>query len=118
MTYDMMLSLAVAVDGVGIVDARPGDSPAQCPVLQVYTYDGSQVCAFRPQGLTLEGFSRQLVSLSNDTLAMAVGCNVYCYETAQGRPVGEVLNHCLDVKAVCISQVGCDAIAAITAVQE
>lgn len=71
----------------------------------MYTYDGRQVCAFKPQGLSTEGVSRQLVSLSSDTLATAVGCSVRCYETAQGRPVGEVLNHSLEVKAVCLSQV-------------
>jgi hypothetical protein len=71
----------------------------------VFTYDGRQVCAFKPQGFSAEGVSRQLVSLSSDTLATAVGCSVRCYETAQGRPVGEALNHSLEVKAVCLSQV-------------
>ncbi len=75
-------------------------------MLQVFTYDGRLVCAFKPQGLSAEGVSRQLVSLSNDTLATAVGCNVRCYETAQGRAVGDLLNHSSEVKAVCLSQVG------------
>lgn len=73
--------------------------------LQVFTYDVRQVCAFKPQGLSAEGVSRQLVSISSDTLAAVVGCSVRCYETAQGRPVGEALNHSLEVKAVCLSQV-------------
>lgn len=75
-------------------------------VLQVFTYDGRQVCAFKPQGLSAEGVSRQLVSLSNETLATAAGCSVRCYETAQGRSVGDPLNHSSEVKVVCLSQVG------------
>lgn len=75
-------------------------------VLQVFTYDGRQVCALKPQGLGAEGVSRQLVSLSNDTMAVAVGRSVHCYETAQGRAVGDAVNHGLEVKAVCLSQVG------------
>jgi hypothetical protein len=72
---------------------------------QVFTYDERQVCAVRPHGLSPEGVSRQLISLSNDTVAAAAGCSVHCYETAQGRPVGEVLTFNQDVKAVCLSQV-------------
>lgn len=78
----------------------------------MFAYDGRQVCALKPQGLMSPegGVSRQLVSLSSDTLAVAVGGGgssgvVRCYETAQGRPVGEVLNHSLEVKAVALSQV-------------
>jgi hypothetical protein len=71
----------------------------------VFTYDGRQVCALKPQGLSAEGVSRQLVSLSNDTMAVAVGRTVRCYETAQGRAVGDVVNHSLEVKAVALSQV-------------
>ena len=74
-------------------------------LMQVFTYDGRQVCSIRPTGLNPEGVSRQLISLSNDTLAAAVGCSVRCYETAQGRPVGEPVTHNLEVKAVCLSQV-------------
>lgn len=90
----------------GSANPQPSTPCCCCPCrLQVYTYDGRQVCAFKPQGLSTEGVSRQLVSLSSDTLATAVGCSVRCYETAQGRPVGEVLNHGLEIKAVCLSQV-------------
>lgn len=91
------------------------DSQSQClavccdtcnpRLLQVFTYDGRQVCMIRPQGLNPEGVSTQQISLSSDTLAAAVGSTVRCYETAQGRLVGEVLNHSLEVKAVVLSQV-------------
>jgi intraflagellar transport protein 80 len=57
------------------------------------------------QGSGLEGINRQLISLSNDTLALASGSSIRCFETAQGRPVGQLLNHNLEVKAGRLSQV-------------
>jgi intraflagellar transport protein 80 len=57
------------------------------------------------QGTGVEGLNRQLISLSNDTIALASGSSVRCFETAQGRPVGQQVNHSLEVKAICLSQV-------------
>jgi hypothetical protein len=64
------------------------------------------VYAIKPPGVRLEGLSRQAVSLSSDTLALAAGASVRCFETAQGRPVGDALVHGADVAAVCLSQAG------------
>ena len=51
-----------------------------------------------------------MVSLSNDTVAVldqqAIGSAVRFFDTAQGRPVGEPFTHNLEVKEICLSQVG------------
>jgi hypothetical protein len=80
---------------------------AAVAVPQGYTYDGRPVCSLKlqGQGSGLECLNRQLISLSNDTLALASGTTVRCFETAQGRPVGQQLSHKLEVKAVSLSQV-------------
>lgn len=69
------------------------------------TYEARQVCAIKPPGLRPDGISRQLVSLSPDTLALTMGSSVRCFDTAQGRPLGEALSHSVQVKAVALSQV-------------
>ncbi|WIA18978.1 hypothetical protein OEZ85_003645 [Tetradesmus obliquus] len=73
---------------------------------QVYTYEGRPVCSLKlqGQGSGLEGLNYQLISLSSDTLALASGSSIRCFETAQGRPVGQHISHNLEVKAVCLSQ--------------
>lgn len=63
------------------------------------------MCVVKPVGVQTEGISRQMISLSNDTLAVAAGSSVRCFDTAQGRPMGEVINHTLEIKAVALSQV-------------
>ncbi|KAF6258571.1 intraflagellar transport protein 80 [Scenedesmus sp. NREL 46B-D3] len=75
---------------------------------QVFTYEGRPVCGLKlqGQGTGAEALHRQLISLSNDTLAVASGSSVRCFETAQGRPAGQQVNHSLEIKAVCLSQFG------------
>lgn len=77
------------------------------PGWQVYTYEGRPVCSLKlqGQGSGLEGLNYQLISLSSDTLALASGSSIRCFETAQGRPVGQHISHNIEVKAVCLSQV-------------
>lgn len=77
-------------------------------VLQINTYEGRPVCTLKlqGQGVGCEGLNPQLISLSNDTLAVVSGNSVQCFETAQGRPVGEQYNHGLEINAICLSQVG------------
>lgn len=46
-----------------------------------------------------------MISLSSDTLAVAAGSTVSCFDTAQGRSTGEGVVHTTDIRAVTLSQV-------------
>ncbi|MEW5301900.1 MAG: hypothetical protein WDW36_004725 [Sanguina aurantia] len=79
--------------------------------LQLYTYEGRQICNPKFQGLRTELLNRQMISLSNDTLAVldqqaAAGATIRFFDTAQGRPMGEPHTHTLEVNAIALSQVG------------
>eukprot|EP00879_Flechtneria_rotunda_P009285 GHRR01009720.1.p1 GENE.GHRR01009720.1~~GHRR01009720.1.p1 ORF type:complete len:478 (+),score=231.72 GHRR01009720.1:1464-2897(+) len=84
--------------GFALLDASAG--------VQVITYEGRQVCAVKPPGLRPEAFSRHLISISSDSLALANGTAVKCYDTAQGRPAGQGFTHGSDIKAISLSQFG------------
>lgn len=55
--------------------------------IQVYTYDGRQICNPRFQGLRTELLNSQMITLSNDTIAVldqqASGTTVRFFDTAQ-----------------------------------
>jgi len=78
--------------------------------IQLYTYEGRQLCNPRFQGLRTELLNPQMVSLSTDVVAVldqqASGGVVRLFDTAQGRPVGEPLSHNLEVTEISLSQAG------------
>ncbi|EFJ41230.1 intraflagellar transport protein IFT80 [Volvox carteri f. nagariensis] len=79
-------------------------------LLQIYTYEGRQICNPRFQGLRTELLNADMISLSNDTIAVldqqASGTTVRFFDTAQGRPLGEPWSHTLEVKEIALSQAG------------
>lgn len=74
-------------------------------IMQIFTYEGRPVSNLKPSGLRLEVLSEQLISLSNDTVAFSTGSVLRCFDTAQGRAVGDAVTHKQEVKAVRLSQV-------------
>ncbi|KAK9814722.1 hypothetical protein WJX72_010508 [[Myrmecia] bisecta] len=77
--------------------------------IQICTYEGRQVCNPKFQGLRTEFLSKQLLSLSNDTLAIVDktdGKTIRFFDTAQGKPSGDVLVHSMDIAEVALSQNG------------
>jgi intraflagellar transport protein 80 len=74
-------------------------------LMQIFTYEGRPVSSLKPSGLRLEVLSEQLISLSNDTVAFSTGNILRCFDTAQGRAVGDAVTHKQEVKAVRLSQV-------------
>lgn len=81
--------------------------------MQLYTYEGRQLCNPKFQGLRTELLNSQMVSLSNDTVAVldqqASGSMVRFFDTVQGRPIGDPFTHALEVKELALSQVGTNA---------
>uniref|UniRef100_A0A7S2QU27 Intraflagellar transport protein 80 n=2 Tax=Chlamydomonas chlamydogama TaxID=225041 RepID=A0A7S2QU27_9CHLO len=78
--------------------------------IQLYTYEGRQICNPKFQGLRTELLNRQMLSVSNDTIAVldqqATGSLVRFFDAAQGRPIGEPFTHNLEIKEIALSQVG------------
>ncbi|KAJ9526633.1 hypothetical protein QJQ45_017601 [Haematococcus lacustris] len=80
--------------------------------IQLFTYEGRQICNPRSQGLRTELLNRQMISLSNDTVAVldagqtSNGSTVRLFDAAQGRPMGEPIQHHLEIREVALSQVG------------
>lgn len=81
--------------------------------IQIFTYEGRQVCNPKFQGLRTELLNRQMVALSNDTLAVldqgaggVPGATVRFFDTAQGRAIGDAFTHTLEIKEIGLSQVG------------
>lgn len=73
-------------------------------------YEGRQLCNPRFQGLRTELLNPQMVSLSNDVVAVldqqASGGMVRMFDTAQGRPIGEPFTHNLEITEIALSQAG------------
>uniref|UniRef100_A0A7S0WTZ1 Intraflagellar transport protein 80 homolog n=1 Tax=Chlamydomonas leiostraca TaxID=1034604 RepID=A0A7S0WTZ1_9CHLO len=80
--------------------------------IQLFTYEGRQICNPKFQGLRPELLNRQMLALSNDTIAVldagqaTNGSTVRFFDTAQGRPIGEPFTHSLEIKDISLSQVG------------
>ncbi|KAG2494842.1 hypothetical protein HYH03_007082 [Edaphochlamys debaryana] len=78
--------------------------------IQIYTYEGRQICNPRFQGLRTELLNAQMITISNDTIAVldqqASGTTVRFFDTAQGRPLGDPWSHTLEVKEIALSQAG------------
>lgn len=66
---------------------------------------------YLPAGLRPELLNRDMLSLSNDTIAVldagqaTNGSTVRFFDTAQGRPIGEPFTHSLEIKEISLSQV-------------
>eukprot|EP00798_Chlamydomonas_sp_ICE-L_P008266 gene8266-1535_t len=81
--------------------------------IQLYTYEGRQICNPKMTGLRTELLNQQMISLSTDTVAVldqgaaqGGGSLVRFFDAAQGRPVGEPMTHSLEIKAISLSQTG------------
>lgn len=77
--------------------------------LQIFAYDGRQICNPKFQGQRTEFLNSQMVSVSNDTLAVLDHGNraiVRMFDTAQGRPIGEPFTHGLPISEIALSQAG------------
>ncbi|DBA75301.1 hypothetical protein WJX77_003211 [Trebouxia sp. C0004] len=78
--------------------------------MQVMTYEGQQVCAVKFQGLRPELLNERLISLSNDTLAVVdlaeKGKVIRFFDTAQGKPQGQVVTHSSVIVCTAVSQQG------------
>lgn len=78
--------------------------------LQLFTYEGRQICNPKAQGLKSDFLSSNMLSLSNDTLAVMEGpgsSSIRFLDTAQGRQMGDAYVHGLEVKQIGLSQVRC-----------
>uniref|UniRef100_A0A7S3R5J7 Intraflagellar transport protein 80 n=1 Tax=Dunaliella tertiolecta TaxID=3047 RepID=A0A7S3R5J7_DUNTE len=80
--------------------------------IQLYTYEGRQLCNPKFPGLHPELMNQQMLGLSNDTIAVmevgaqSSGTTVRFFDAAQGRPIGEPFQHSLEIKEIQLSQVG------------
>lgn len=79
--------------------------------IQIITYEGRLICNPKFQGLRTELLNAQMISLSNDAVAVldqaAQGAaTVRFFDTAQGRPLGDAFTHNLEIKEVALSQAG------------
>ena len=80
-----------------------------CGTVSVFTYEGRPLSSLRPPGLLASRPGRHALSLASDTLAVAAGTSVTCFEIPQGQPLGGSYTHSCPVKAISLSQVGMGA---------
>lgn len=79
--------------------------------IQIITYEGRLVCNPKFQGLRTELLNADMISISNDSVAVldqaaAGAATVRFFDTAQGRPIGDAFTHTLEIKEVALSQAG------------
>ncbi|GAX72717.1 hypothetical protein CEUSTIGMA_g173.t1 [Chlamydomonas eustigma] len=78
--------------------------------IQLYTYEGRQLCNPKFQGLRTELLNQRMVALSNDTVAVLdqqlTGSMVRFFDTAQGKPLGEPFSHNLEISEIALNQTG------------
>mmetsp|Transcript_5483 Transcript_5483/g.19072 ORF Transcript_5483/g.19072 Transcript_5483/m.19072 type:complete len:763 (-) Transcript_5483:1656-3944(-) len=77
--------------------------------LQLYSYEGRQICNPKFQGLRTEFLDEASVSLSSDCLCLIDSTDSKCirfFDTSQGKPVGEPLKHTAEVVMVGLNQQG------------
>lgn len=82
--------------------------------IQLFTYEGRQISNPKFTGLRTELLNAQMVALSNDTVAVldqsaagqVAGAAVRFFDAAQGKPIGDMFAHSLEIKEIALSQAG------------
>lgn len=77
--------------------------------IQIYTYEGRPICNPKFQGLRTEFLNKQMVSLSNDTLAIldqSGATTIRFFDTAQGKALGEPFTHTMEIRDIGLNQPG------------
>lgn len=77
--------------------------------IQLYSYEGRQICNPKFQGLRPELLNMQSIALSKDVLAIvdrSTSKSVRFFDCAQGKPLGEEVTHALEVTEITLNQIG------------
>ncbi|GBG65480.1 hypothetical protein CBR_g51075 [Chara braunii] len=77
--------------------------------LQLFTYEGRQVCNPRFQGLRTEFLNEQSVSLANEILAVIDTSDyksIRLFDTSMGKFLGEHLSHSMEIVEIAVNQTG------------
>eukprot|EP00002_Diphylleia_rotans_P010896 TRINITY_DN2155_c0_g1_i6.p1 TRINITY_DN2155_c0_g1~~TRINITY_DN2155_c0_g1_i6.p1 ORF type:complete len:511 (-),score=103.20 TRINITY_DN2155_c0_g1_i6:229-1761(-) len=77
--------------------------------LQVYSYDGRFVCSPKSPNLRIDNLNSQLITLSNDTIAVIDRNdpkNILLFDTVSGRQLGVSIKHTVEVSEIYLEQHG------------
>mmetsp|Transcript_39397 Transcript_39397/g.47784 ORF Transcript_39397/g.47784 Transcript_39397/m.47784 type:complete len:763 (-) Transcript_39397:804-3092(-) len=77
--------------------------------IQLYSYEGRQICNPKFQGLRTEFLNGESINLSNDTLAIIdrSDCKVIrFFNTTDGKQIGEPITHTIEIVEIALNQTG------------